>query len=284
VKRLLLGLLVLVLLAAGAFALSIDRIASRAAEQAARQALGVDVSLGFVRLSLLAGGLRVRGLEIANPPGFSRAPFLRLDDITLETSLGSLRSERVRVPLFSLEGVSVSLERQGRSSNTDVILAHLKRFEAGRAPREQPATTRPERRFAVSKLVIRDVTAHVEWSQYASRASALDVKLARIELVEPGGARGLTLPELSNVVVKAVLAGVRESGQLPAEVARDLAGGLGGLARLPVAVTGGVLEGAGSLLGGRTGEALDAAGGAVRGAGSAVERGLKGVFERKRRE
>ena len=57
-----------------------------------------------------------------------------------------------------------------------------------------------------------------------------------------------------------------------------LAGGLGGLARLPVAVTGGVLEGAGDLVGEETGEALDAAGGAVRDAGSAVERGARKLF------
>ncbi len=136
----------------------------------------------------------------------------------------------------------------------------------------------------MSKLLIRDVTAHVDWNQLASRASALDVKLERIELEDPGGARGLTLPELSNVVVKAVLDGVRKSGQLPAEVARDLAGGLGGLARLPVIVTGGVLEGAGGLLGGDAGEALEAAGGAVHGAGAAVEDGVKGAFGRLRRE
>lgn len=76
---------------------------------------------------------------------------------------------------------------------------------------------------------------------------------------------------------------MRESGQLPVEVARDLAGGLGGLARLPIVVTGGMLNGAGGTLGGDPGEALEAAGGAVRDAGAAAERGVKGLFKRAKR-
>ena len=283
-KRLLLGLLALALLAAGVIAFSIDRIASDAIERGARQALGVDTRLGFVHLSPLAGELRVRGLEVANPPGFEGEHFLAVGAIELKSDLGSLRSDVVRVPLFSLEGVAVSLERRGRESNSGAILANLKRFESTRAGQRDPAAQGPEKRFVVSRLVIHHVTAHVEWSQLVSQASALEVMLERIELADLGGERGLTLPELSNVVVKAVLDGVRGSGQLPVEVARDLAGGLRGLARLPVTVTGGVLEGAGGVLGGTAGKALGAAGDAVRGAGDAVERGLEGVFERGRRE
>ena len=279
-QRVLLGLLALALLLAGTIVFSIDQIAGRRAERSAREALGVGVDLGFLHLSLLAGEVRVGGLEISNPPGFAGEHFLTLDEITLATKLGSLRSEVVQVPLFSLAGVDVSLEREEKHSNTDVILANLKRFEATGAASGEPRPKGPERRYAVSKLVIRDVTAHVEWSEYAARASAVDVKLERIELSHPGGERGLTLPELSNVVVKAVLDGVRESGQLPAEVALNLAGGLGGLAKLPIVVTGGVLTGAGGLIGGDAGEVLEAAGEAVQDVGAAAERGVKGAFDK----
>jgi hypothetical protein len=283
-RRLLLALLALALLVAGAFAFSIDRLARTAIERDAGRALGVGVSLRFIHLRPLAGALHVSHLAIANPPGFEGAHFLALRKLDLGLDLRSLRRDVVRVPRFALVGVDVSLERRGRESNTAAILANLKRFEAAGAAPNEPAAQGPEKRFRVARLVIRDITAKVEWNDLASRASALDVKLESIELSEPGGARGLTLSELSNVVVKAVLDGLRTSGQLPVEVALDLAGGLRGLAQLPIAVTGGVLEGAGGLVGGKAGEALDAAGGAVRDAGAAVERGVEGVFERARRE
>jgi hypothetical protein len=161
-----------------------------------------------------------------------------------------------------------------------VILANLKRFEKkGAATAEaEPEPEGPERRFVVKKLAIRDITAHVEWNALAAKESALDVKIEGIELDDPGGSRGLTLAELSNVVVKAVLESVRRSGQLPLSVANDLAGGLRGLARLPVQVTGGVLERVGEVLPGPAGEAVGAVGEGVKDVGDAVERSLGGLF------
>jgi hypothetical protein len=258
-KRVLLGLAALLVLAALAIGLSIDRIAGAAIERGASAALGVETRVGFVRLALLDSELRVSRLRIANPPGFSDDPFLAFDRFELKADLRSLRGERVDVPLFLLEGIDVSLERRGRETNTDAIFANLKRFESGGAQPAEAEPAGPPQRFRVERLVIRDITAHVEWSSLASRESALEIRIDGIELERPGGERGLTLPELSNVVVKAVLDSVRRSGKLPLEVANDIAGGLRGLARIPGALTGGALE--------RAGEALDDA---LRGAGEAL--------------
>jgi uncharacterized protein involved in outer membrane biogenesis len=277
-KRVLVGLLLLIALAIAAVALSIDRIAGAAIERQATRALGVETRVGFVRLSPLDGELKVSSLTVANPPGFAGDHFLAFDEFELKTELRTLRSDVVHVPLFRLEGVDLSLERRAEQSNTDAILANLKRFEkSGHAPGEPPPPKGPERRFVVSKLAIRDITAHVEWNTLVAKQSALEVHLDGIELDEPGGSRGLTLAELSNVVVKAVLESVRRSGQLPLAVASDLAGGLRGLAKLPVSVTGGVLEQVGELLPGPAGEAV---GGAVEGVGDAVEKGIGKLFGR----
>lgn len=278
-RRVLLGLLVLLLLGAGAVWLALDRIAGAAIERSASRALGVDTRVGFLRLSPLDGELAISSFSIHNPPGFEGRYFLTFDSLDLKTEIGSLRSDVVRVPLFRLEGVELSLERQGGQTNAGAILANLKRFEkAGHAQGEPPPPKGPERRFVVSTLAIRDVTAHVEWNALAAKESALDVHIDGIELHDPGGARGLTLAELSNVVVKAVLESVRDSGQLPLAVASDLAGGLKGLARLPVSITSGVLGKVGEALPGRAGDALGAAGGAIEGVGDAVEKGIGGLF------
>ena len=246
-KRALFALLTIVILVLGAIALSIDRIASRAIERGSRYALGVDTHVGFVHLSPLSGELRVDRLRVANPPGFDGQHFLAFDAFDLKTDLSSLRGDVVRVPLFRLEGVDLSLERKGQRSNTDAIFESLKKFESSPSakPKSEPE---PERRYVVAKLEIRDVTAHVEWNALAAKASALEVHVDGIELTNPGGARGLTLPELSNVVVKAVLDSVRRSGKLPVDVAGQLAGGLRSLSRIPGAAAADVLERAGDVM------------------------------------
>lgn len=249
-KRAIFVLLTIVLLVAAAIALSIDRIAGSAIERGSRYALGVDTHVGFVRLAPLAGEVRVNHLRISNPPGFDGRHFLAFDRFDLKTDLASLRRDVVRVPLFRLEGVDLSLERKGDRSNTDAIFESLEKFESKgpASAKSKPGAAGPERRYVVSKLEIRDVTAHVEWNALAAKESALEVHVDGIELQNPGGARGLTLPELSNVVVKAVLDSVRRSGELPVDVAGDLAGGLRSLSRVPGAAATGVLERAGDAL------------------------------------
>jgi hypothetical protein len=247
-KRALIVLVAVVLLVAGAIALSIDRIAGSAIERGSRYALGVDTHVGFVRLAPLAGELRVHRLRVANPPGFDGSHFLAFDRFDLKTDLASLSGDVVRVPLFRLEGVDLSLERKRDRSNTDAIFESLEKFESKQPAKSKAGAGGPERRYVVSKLEIRDVTAHVEWNALAAKESALDVHVDGIELTNPGGARGLTLPELSNVVVKAVLDSVRRSGELPVDVAGDLAGGLRSLSRVPGAAATGVLERAGDAL------------------------------------
>jgi hypothetical protein len=272
-KRVLIVLLVLVGAGVAALWLSIDRIVSSQIESNASHALGVETKVGLVVVRPISGQIRIGSLRVANPPGFE-GDLLRFDEFELHAEYGSLRREVVSVPLFRLEGVEVSLQRRGDESNTDVILNNLKRFESGSKPKQPPEEEGPPQRFKVAKLLIRDVDAHVEWSSFASKQSALEVHLDGIELTNPGGARGLTLPELSDVVVKAVLDSIRKSGQLPVEVARDLAGGLRGLTKLPFEITGGVLGEAGKLLPGPAADALDAAGGAVGEAGKLLDKGF----------
>ncbi|HVN37921.1 MAG TPA: hypothetical protein VMW19_07060 [Myxococcota bacterium] len=264
-KRALLVLVAVVLLVAGAIALSIDRIAGSAIERASRYALGVDTHVGFVHVAPLAGELRVHRLSVSNPPGFDGRHFLAFDRFDLKTDLASLRSDVVRVPLFRLEGVDLSLERKGNASNTDAIFESLGKFESKRpaAAKSKAGAAAPERRYVVGKLEIHDVTAHVEWNAIAAKESALEVHVDGIELQNPGGARGLTLPELSNVVVKAVLDSVRRSGKLPVDVAGDLAGGLRSLERIPGAAAAGVLD--------RVGDAL-------RDAGAELGKGIDGLL------
>jgi hypothetical protein len=279
-KRVLLGLFAFLAIALAAVYLSIDRIATHAITRGVSQALGVDTKVGFVRLSPFAGDLKVSALSIDNPPGFGGDHFLAFDSFELDTELGSLRSPVVHVPLFRLEGVDVSLERKGDQSNTDAIFANLKRFEQQGSAKGKPEPKGPERRFVVTKLAITDITAHVEWNALASKQSALEVHIPGVELNNPGGSRGLTLPELSNLVVKAVLESVRTSGQLPRQVASDLAGGLTDLARVPLAITGGVLGEVGKVLPGAAGEAVGAVGGAVEGAGDKALEKIDGLFGR----
>ena len=245
-KRILIGLLILLVAAVAAAAFSIDRIVSEGIERGGSYALGVPTRVGFVRLRLLDGGFRLRGLRVANPPGFDEPHFLRLGSAAVDVDLGSLRQDVVEVPLFALDGIDVALEREGSKTNYEAILQNLERFESGEAPieekRSQPEEGEPsatQKRFIVKQIVISDVNALLEWSGVASDETALKVSIPEIRLRDIGAdnAQGVVMAELTDIIVKAILGAIAQHGtNLPGAVLGSLRSGVGALSSVPIEV------------------------------------------------
>ena len=297
-KRILIGLVVLFLAAGAAVSLYINQIVGGAIERGATYALGVDTRVGFVRLRLLPADFRLRRLRIANPPGFDEPYFLKMGGAEIDVARETLLEDIVVIPLFALDGIEVALEREGKQTNYGVILDNLSRFESGEPPaqEEAPAAAGSERRFIVNRLVITDVTAHVEWSGIAADQSALKVVIPQIVLEDIGAhnAQGVVMSEFSAIVMKAILGSIARYGtDLPGAMLGALNEGLGGVARVPgVVVTGmgaNLVEATGAAVGGKTGDAIRGVGGsAIESAGEAVgdeaAKALGGLFGGKKDE
>ena len=296
-KKILIGLVVLFLAAAAAVSLYVNQIVGGAIERGATYALGVDTRVGFVRLRLLPADFRLRRLRIANPPGFDEPYFLKMGGAEIDVARETLLEDVVVIPLFALDGSEVALEREGTQTNYGVILDNLSRFESGKPPAEgQPADAGSQKRFIVNRLVIRDVTAHVEWSQLASDQSAMKVVIPQIELKDIGAhnAQGVVMSEFSAIVMKAILGSIARYGtDLPSAMLGGLNQGLGGVARVPgVVVTGmgsNLVEATGAAVGGKTGDAIRGVGGsAVESVGESVgaqaAKALGGLFGGKKEE
>lgn len=233
-KRILIGLLILLVAVVAAIAFAIDRIVSEGIERGGSYALGVPTHVGFVRLRLLDGSFRLSGLRVDNPPGFDEPHFLRLDSAGMDVDLGTVRQDVVVVPLFALEGIHVALEREGSKTNYGAILKNLERFESGEAPAEPVAEepSGPEKRFIVKQIVIEDVNALLEWSGVASDQTGLRVSIPEIRLSDIGAhnAQGVVMAELMDIVVKAILGAIAKHGtNLPGAVLAQLRSGVGAL-------------------------------------------------------
>jgi hypothetical protein len=218
-------LVVLIVLPVLALSFFLDSAASRAASYA----LGVDTRMTLV-VRPLAGRVSLFGLSVANPEGFESRRFLGLDGGRFELDLGSLGEPTVASPLLRLEGVDVALERRGGRYNYQAILDHLKRFESGKAPAREAGDAGPGTQFVIRRLEILDVAADVDVSELLGDRGRARVEIPEIALRDVGGKKGVSLAELSDIVVKAILsAAVRGDVGLPKELAAALGGDLKGL-------------------------------------------------------
>lgn len=287
--RLLGALIALIVIALAGVVFYLDSLAERAIEEGAGYALGVPTHVGSVRIGLLSGSFRIRGLEVANPPGFESDHLFALRDGRLEVSPASLRQQTVVVPVFALDGVDVVLERNRGRTNASVILENLKRFESGGA--KQPETAGGEgKRFVVEELVITDVRARVDVVDPIAKVAELKgvevvIPEIRVEKIGSENARGVLFSELSSIITKAILASVAKHGtQLPAAVIGELRGGLSGLARVPSRVTGEVVTQVGGQVLEQLPKGARTTGETLGGGAEKVLEGVGGLFGREKQD
>ena len=278
-KKLLIGVagLFLALLAGASF--YVDEIVGTAIERGGTYALGVETTVGFVRLSPFGGNFRISNLQIANPPGFERSSFLELGSGNIDVALATLTEPVVHIPRFHLDDIEITLERAKGKTNYGEILNHLGRFEKGKAPAPTQQDNGPGTRVVVDELVITNVTANVEWIDAPANVAMTTIEIPEIRLQGIGAhnAQGVAMSELSNIIIKAIMGAIaRYGGDLPSVMLGELQRSMGGLTRLP----GVMVEGMGSNLVESVGNAVPGAvGDAVRGVGGTTGEASKSVTD-----
>ncbi|MEE8155003.1 MAG: hypothetical protein V3T53_08650 [Phycisphaerales bacterium] len=225
-------LLILLVLATVAVALYVDTIAKTAIERGATYALGVETTLGSADVGLLSGTFSMGGLTVANPAGFETPHFTHLQEGSVEVALGSLRKETVELPTLILSGLDIHLDKIEGKANYDVILENLSRFESG----EDAEKEADGKKFVINEILIQRIVVHVQLLPIGGDLTKLDVPIDEIRLRNVGSDsdHSVLMSELTNVIIKAVLAAIvqKGGGLIPADVLGDLGQGLAGLESL----------------------------------------------------
>jgi hypothetical protein len=160
-----------------------------------------------------------------------------------------MQGDVITIPLLSLSDINLSLEKQGDKANYQVILDNLAKLSSssgGEKPKPAPTADGPEKKLIISELVIRNVKVHAELvgggnavTDALNKASSVDVTIPEIKLSNVGktgdgvGGSGVTMSQLSSIVMQAILSAVANSGAgISPEMLGDLKGSLGKLGDL----------------------------------------------------
>ncbi|MGD9688542.1 MAG: hypothetical protein AB7K52_03740 [Phycisphaerales bacterium] len=286
-----LGVLLVILVIAGVVLLivNVNSIARKGIEAGGTYALGVPTTVKGVDIGLFSGEASLSGLNVANPQGFTGSHFLALGDGTVAVSLGTLQKDVVEIPTFALSGIDVKLQRTGDGSNYSVILDNLKKVSGGSdpgakpEPAPSPAPSGSEKKFIVRNLTIKNVSVELDMlgaggdvGKVLNDATKFKATIPEIQLKDVGqtgsgvGGSGVTIGQLSSIIVQAVLSAAADKGGFPADIVSDLQGRIANL---------GDLKDLGMSIGGQAKEALEKAGGAVK---EKVEEGKKALEDAKK--
>ncbi len=222
-RRVLLGLLLVVVLAIGGVVLVFNFLATGAIGEAATAALGVETRLSRFLLVPFAGRVTLGGLSIANPPGFESEHFLKLGGGDLRLKVGSLLGDPIIIESIALDGVAVTLERNRSGTNYGKILDNLGTGQSAPAAGGEESAG-PN--VVIHELVIRDISATVKVEVVGAKIADTTVSVPEIVLQNLGSPEsGITMRELSALLTRKLLEGVSKAGGgIPTDLASDLRG------------------------------------------------------------
>lgn len=284
-KRILLVLVVLLLVAGLALVLLIDSIGRAAIEKGGSHALGVPTHVGSLDIGLLRGSTELSGLEVDNPEGFDAPHFVRLGKGEVQVALRSLAGEVVEVPRFALSDVSIHLQRRQGRTNYGVILENLKRFQP-KGPKPEPEPEAGGKRFVVRQIEIRDVRVAFDLLPEGGELTRVKATIPRLTLENVGSFEdAASIAEIASQVIQALLQASLEAGGqvLSADMLADLDGALRELGARTLKLEGlqAELEGIGKTIDEKLGAE---AGAAARQGMKELEKTLEGLLEPKKKD
>ncbi len=227
------GIVVLLVAVVVVIMFTIDGIARSAIERGATYALGVQTTLGSADVGITSGEFAMSRLHVANPEGYKSDHFLTLGLGEVAVALGTLRQEIVELPRLALSDIDVQLEKGPGGSNYKVIIDHLKSLQSGADDAGAPDKG-GGKRFVIREITITGVNVEAELVPLGGALTKVRIPIDEVRLTNVGSGgsnkRGVSMSELSSVIVEAILSAVASNARdLPVDLANDLGGAIQGL-------------------------------------------------------
>jgi uncharacterized protein involved in outer membrane biogenesis len=112
----------------------------KAAETIGPQATGAPLTIEKLHIFPLRGIVQLKGLVVANPPGFKNANAVTLKQLTVDISIASLLTDTIVIREILIDSPEFTYERKMKTDNIAAIRENVQAFKDKKAgaPTEQP--------------------------------------------------------------------------------------------------------------------------------------------------
>ena len=222
VKILIIVVVFLVVAVVGAW-LSMDYAAKRGIEYSSTRSLGVETKLQAVWIKPFSSSVTLKGLQIANPPGYAAEHMLDLDQASLTCRIPTLLKKEVVVDQILLDGTNLNVEVKGVPPKTNFgqVMDQIKKN------RPAPEQRQAEKQYKIGLIHITNTKVNVRVEgRTADGKDGATITLPPIELHDVKNADGS--PVILADVVSLVFAEMGRSvvaeakGAIPGDALSDI--------------------------------------------------------------
>jgi hypothetical protein len=125
IRRIILLVVLLLVVGGVILYLSIDRIIKSTVQTQATSSLNLNTTLDSASLALLGGNLKLTGLDIASPPGFSSTPMFQLGQAAMSVNYGQLRDEPIHVANITIKNPTLLMEYTNGKLNLNAAVDQM---------------------------------------------------------------------------------------------------------------------------------------------------------------
>ncbi len=125
IRRILLVLAVLLIIAGVAVYLYLDRIVKVAVERQSTSSLNLITTLDSAHLGLTGGHVNLNQLQIASPQGFTAPHMFQMGQLGVDVNYGQLRSDPVRIKKILIDAPKFVIEQVGGKMNFKAVMDQM---------------------------------------------------------------------------------------------------------------------------------------------------------------
>ena len=188
IKYLLIGIPVLIIAIVIILYFSVNSIIKQGVETIGPLALGTEVKLQKVNISLFSGKGQLKGLHIGNPEGFHTDSSFELDEVRLAIDVSSLFSGKIIIDEIYIDAPEITYEKSGKGDNIKAILNNINDFagqSGDKAPKESKDTSeKGGQKIQINNFILKNGKVHM--SLTALKGEKLSLPLTDIHLKDIG--------------------------------------------------------------------------------------------------
>jgi len=185
----LLGLLILAIFALFLVGIIwVGPLVKKAVETYGPEALGAEVKVEEVDISLFRGVAKVRGLVVGNPEGFSEPHALEMEDFRLNLKLASLRSDTIVIEDILIRKPVVTYEKSKGTNNLERLQENAMAWGEKLIKDKEKDPNKEPKKVIIKRLRIQEGTVRVKLPHLPAVPIALpDIERTNIGEDKPGG-------------------------------------------------------------------------------------------------
>lgn len=190
IKYTLIGIPVVIIAIIAVLFFSLNSIIKHGVETVGPLALGTEVKLKKVNISLFSGKGELKGIHIGNPEGFHTESSFELDEVRLALNVSSLFSGKIIIDEIYIDAPEITYEKGVKGDNIKAILDNINDFAGtgggGKTAKktESKSEKGPSRKIQINNFIIKN--GKVNMSTTALKGEKLSLALSDIHLKDIG--------------------------------------------------------------------------------------------------